>query len=86
MLAIAGETFDELILTRYTTNPRAWPVDELSELARSVVSIPVKACDTVHKALQMVNQESLPSDLICVAGSFFLAAEAREILTGPKSH
>ena len=86
MLAIAGETFDELILTRYTTNPRAWPVDELSELARSVVSIPVKECDTVHNALQMVNQESVPSDLICVAGSFFLAAEAREILTGPKSH
>ena len=84
MLAIAGETFDELIITRYTTNPRAWPVDELTELARSVVGIPVKACDTVRDALQMMHYECPSSDLICIAGSFFLAAEAREFLAGQK--
>jgi len=82
MLAIAGEAFDELIITRYTTNPRAWPVDELAELARPIVRVPIRTCDTVQHALQLVNHQSGPNDLICVAGSFFLAAEAREILKG----
>ncbi len=83
MLAIAGGTFDQLIITRYTTNPRSWPVDELTELARSVIRIPLRTCDTVSEALQLVRDDSQSNDLICVAGSFFLAAEAREILTGP---
>lgn len=82
MLAIAGETFDELIITRYTTNPRAWPVDELAALASKIVQVPIRTCDTVQDAIQLVNRQSGPSDLICVAGSFFLAAEAREVLKG----
>ncbi len=80
MLGIAGGAFDQLIVTKYSTNPRAWPVDELVELAKSTTRTPVQSCATVAEALNLARQQSQPGDLICIAGSFFLAAEAGEIL------
>ena len=80
MLQVADAAFDQVIVTRYSTNPRAWPVDELAELAKETTRIPVRVCDTLSEALQLAQSTSQPSDLICVAGSFFLAAEAREIV------
>ncbi len=82
MLGIAGAAFDQLILTKYSTNPRAWPVEELVEIAKSATRTPIQSRDTVAEALRLAHQTSQPCDLICVAGSFFLAAEAREILQG----
>ncbi len=78
MLGIAGAAFDQLILTKYSTNPRAWPVEELVEIARTTTRTPIQSRDTVAEALHLARQTSQPGDLICVAGSFFLAAEARE--------
>ena len=83
MLGIAGAAFDQLIVTKYSTNPRAWPVEELVEIAKSATRTPVQSSPTVAEALHHARQSSHPGDLICVAGSFFLAAEAREILTLP---
>lgn len=80
MLRIASKGFDQIILTRYSTNPRGWPIVELLQLARQNVAVPVRTCDTVHEAIQIAREWSQPDDLICVAGSFFLAAEARNIL------
>jgi dihydrofolate synthase / folylpolyglutamate synthase len=82
MLGIAGAAFDQLILTKYSTNPRAWPVEELVEIAKSATRTPIQSRDTVAEALHLADQTSQPGDLICVAGSFFLAAEARETLRG----
>lgn len=80
MLKIAGEAFDEIIITRYSTNPRAWPVVELAQIAGEQTRRPFRTCDTVGEALQLATQLCGQDDLICVAGSFFLAAEARSIL------
>jgi dihydrofolate synthase/folylpolyglutamate synthase len=80
MLKIAGSHFEEIIITRYSTNPRAWPVVELVQIAREQARCPIRTCDTVGEALQLAKQLSSQDDLICVAGSFFLAAEARAIL------
>ncbi len=80
MLGIAGAAFDQLIVTKYSTNPRAWPVEELVEIAQATTRTPVQSCVTVAEALHLARQTSQHGDLICVAGSFFLAAEAREIL------
>ncbi len=85
MLGIAGAAFDQLIVTKYSTNPRAWPVEELVEIAKSATLAPVQSCPTVAEALHLAREHSHPGDLICVAGSFFLAAEAREILLPPKA-
>ena len=82
MLSLAGAAFDQLILTKYSTNPRAWPVEELIEIAKTATRTPIQSCDSVAEALQLARQTSQPGDLICVAGSFFLAAEAREALRG----
>jgi len=81
MLTIAGAAFDQLILTKYSTNPRAWPVEELAEIARSSTRTPIKTSETVAEALQLARSQCEPGDVICVAGSFFLAAEARAILS-----
>ena len=83
MLGIAGAAFDQLIVTKYSTNPRAWPVEELVEIAKATTRTPVQSCESVAEALHLARQTSHPGDLICVAGSFFLAAEAREILHRP---
>ena len=80
MLQIAGTAFDQIIITRYSTNPRAWPVVELVQIAHEQARCPIRTCDTVGEALQLAKQGSGPDDVICVAGSFFLAAEARSIL------
>lgn len=80
MLKIAGSVFNEIIITRYSTNPRAWPVEELVQIAHEQAGGPIRVCDTVGEALQLAKQASSPDDVICVAGSFFLAAEARSIL------
>lgn len=80
MLKIAGASFDEIIITRYSTNPRAWPIVELVQIAHEQARCPIRTCDTVGEALQLSKQLSQKNDLICVAGSFFLAAEARSIL------
>ena len=82
MLSLAGAAFDQLILTKYSTNPRAWPVEELVEIAKAATRTPIQSRDSVAEALQLARQTSQPGDLICVAGSFFLAAEAREALRG----
>ena len=83
MLSIAGAAFDQLILTKYSTNPRAWPVDELAEIAQGCTRTPLTTCESVADALVHARSHCEPGDLICVAGSFFLAAEAREILSHP---
>jgi dihydrofolate synthase/folylpolyglutamate synthase len=83
MLGIAGAAFDRLIVTKYSTNPRAWPVAELVEIAKATTRTPVQSSETVTEALHLARHSSQPGDLICVAGSFFLAAEAREILNHP---
>lgn len=80
MLKIAGSAFSEIIITRYSTNPRAWPIVELVQIAHEHARCPVRTCDTVGEALQLAKQASGKNDVICVAGSFFLAAEARSIL------
>ena len=81
MLGIAGAAFDQIILTKYSTNPRAWPVDELVEIAQAATRTPIQSCESVTEALHLTRERSAHDDLVCVAGSFFLAAEAREILT-----
>lgn len=76
---IAGE-FHEVILTQYVSNPRALPVEELAGLAESLLLPNCRIALTPEAAWQAVSEGRNESDLICVTGSFFLAAEVRELL------
>jgi len=82
LLEIAVPAFDRVVVTPYLINPRAVPAEELLEIARSLTSAPVVAAASPAEAWAIARQESGPDDLICVSGSFFLAAEFRELLTG----
>lgn len=79
-LRILGDHFDQVILTRYLSNPRAMTETELSTIARESLRCPWHWTDTPQSAWQLVEQSASVHDLICFTGSFFLAAEAQELI------
>lgn len=80
LLSLLNESMDELWLTRFTNNPRAVELPELQRLAEKLLTRPFQLFPTIREALSAVQAEASPEDLICVTGSFFLAAEAKAIL------
>ena len=80
MLACLLQAFDEVVLTQYGNTPRAVPAEELEALAMELsgrrcptFADPAAAWDAIHRLAG-------PEDLICVTGSFFIAAEMRRQL------
>ena len=72
--------FDRVIFTRYRNNPRGVPPEELLELdgpSRSHCSV---AADP-KSAWEAMRLWATPDDLVCVTGSFFIAAEMRSEMT-----
>ncbi len=73
--------FDTIIVTQYVTNPRATPATELASLAASISSRAVHLVPDPAAALARAKALTTSDDLICIAGSFFLAAELRPLIT-----
>lgn len=84
LLEIAVPAFDRIIVTPYLLNPRAVPAEELLEIARPLTNAPVVAASSPTEAWALAQEGCSPEDLICVSGSFFLAAEFRELLAAPQ--
>ncbi|MFH1304347.1 MAG: folylpolyglutamate synthase/dihydrofolate synthase family protein [Planctomycetota bacterium] len=87
MLGILLPHFPSVILTQYISNPRRIPVNELFELTQSVQQetgnrSEVMVTASPADAWLRVKECSSPESLICVTGSFFIAAEMREQLLG----
>jgi len=96
MLRQLRTAFDEIVLTRYQHNPRAVPIEQLAEMLSGQQSRrwPRRSADArreqrrpeIHQiatpaaAWDFVRERAEPEDLICVTGSFFLAAEIRPLL------
>jgi dihydrofolate synthase/folylpolyglutamate synthase len=80
MLQRLVPAFDHLILTRYLSNPRAVPPEELAAVAAKISQRPSRVCRDPAEAWQLVCALAEPDDLICVTGSFFLAAEIRQLI------
>jgi dihydrofolate synthase/folylpolyglutamate synthase len=76
--------FDHLVLTTFKSNPRALPVDELAQTMAGATASFSTAGDPKAAWRQAVDwlgaADPDADDLICVAGSFYLAAEFREFL------
>ena len=75
--------FDRIVVTQYQENPRAVPVQELLETVRSAVAedrIDVVMRPTPKKAWQFAIGSAAPGECICIAGSFYLAAEMRPLI------
>jgi dihydrofolate synthase / folylpolyglutamate synthase len=75
MLAAAAGRFDHVVITRYATNPRAAPVERLAAACESAGLPKPHAAASPCDALKTAKRLAGRSGMVCVAGSFFLAAE-----------
>jgi dihydrofolate synthase / folylpolyglutamate synthase len=76
MVAVVAPRFDQVVFTRYVHNPRAVPPQELVRLAPDLAAAPL-VCDTPAAAWDTARRTISPDDVLCITGSFFLAAEMR---------
>ncbi|MFO0867808.1 MAG: folylpolyglutamate synthase/dihydrofolate synthase family protein [Pirellulales bacterium] len=76
--------FPRVIVTHFQHSPRALPLDELLPLAQRLAppGTAVEPAATAAEALDRARRTVPPDSLICVTGSFFLAAEVRGALPG----
>jgi dihydrofolate synthase/folylpolyglutamate synthase len=75
--------FDRIVVTQYQENPRAVPAEELLETVAEAVGrrpIDVVLRPTPHEAWQLAIDSAAPGECICIAGSFYLAAEMRPLI------
>jgi dihydrofolate synthase/folylpolyglutamate synthase len=74
---------DRIILTQYHSNPRALQVEKLEAIARSIASpndtelAEILTAPDVATAMDYAARTAIDGELLCVTGSFFVAAEAR---------
>lgn len=81
MLAALLPHFDVVVLTRYQNNPRGVPVEALAEHAERLGDKPPRVCLNPAEAWEMVHSLAQEDDLVCIAGSFYIAAEMRAEIT-----
>jgi len=75
MLRIAAGGFDHVIVTRYATNPRAAAVERLVAACRAAGLPPADTAGSPAEALVRARRLAGRNGVVCIAGSFFLAAE-----------
>jgi len=85
MLELLLPRFDRVLLTRYTTNPRSFPIEELAAVAATISPIPQEICDTPAAAWRRARELATPAHRIVATGSFFLAAELRTAIAADAS-
>jgi dihydrofolate synthase/folylpolyglutamate synthase len=77
--------FDRVIVTEYQNNPRAVPAGRLADLVRAnVEKMMVIVAATPRDAWRVACREAESGELVCIAGSFYLAAEMRPLLREAK--
>ena len=71
----AAGRFDHVIVTRYATNPRAATVERLVAACRAAGLPSADTAGSPAEALARGRRLAGRNGLVCIAGSFFLAAE-----------
>jgi dihydrofolate synthase/folylpolyglutamate synthase len=79
MLRLLLDGFDDIVFTRYTNNPRAVPPEELAAAARNITGREYPVYQDPHQAWEAVRGRASADDLVCVTGSFFIAAQIRKL-------
>jgi dihydrofolate synthase / folylpolyglutamate synthase len=74
MLNVLGRSFHGIFLTRFHS-PRCIPPEELARLLAEKPGCAATVCPTAAAALEQARRCAGPDDLICAAGSVFLAGE-----------
>ncbi len=83
MLELLLGRFDRVFFTQYQKNPRAVPAHELQALAQQLTGNEYPAFAAPADAWAAAEQLATAEDLICITGSFFLAAEMRALAVRP---
>jgi dihydrofolate synthase/folylpolyglutamate synthase len=60
-------------------HPRAEPPEQLAEAGKTIGGNNIQPVDSMEQAVALALAEAGPQDLICVTGSLFLVADAREV-------
>ena len=90
MLETLRDTFDEIVVTE-VDSPRAMPVDELAELARTLfgderVHVSASMADAIEDAVALAEEEGeeegygLAGTAVVITGSVYSAGRARALL------
>jgi dihydrofolate synthase/folylpolyglutamate synthase len=79
MFDVFAPFFSKLFLTQYG-NARSVPAGELARILTGSSATPYLVCPTAVDAWQAAREEAAAADLVCVAGSVFLAGELRPVL------
>jgi dihydrofolate synthase/folylpolyglutamate synthase len=85
MLRLVLAQFDAVVLTQYVQNPRAMEAEQLALVVREMTApahgpAVIEAAATPAEALARARRLAGPDDVLCITGSFFLAAELRPLL------
>lgn len=88
MLHALVPEFDTIVCTQYLHNPRGMPVDELMRHTRRITTaegsvVDLVDCPSPQTAWNQAVRCTPSTGLICVTGSFFLAAEMQIIMASP---
>lgn len=89
MLKLLVPAFEIVFLTQYIDNPRAMEAESLLAIAQQLrTTIDGSVRPTLHAtvrpddAWRLARAIAGPEDLLCITGSFFLAAELRPLVVG----
>jgi dihydrofolate synthase/folylpolyglutamate synthase len=82
--------FDRFVVTQYLDNPRAVPAESLAAIVNAVLAergLEATVCPTPTTAWEQICQTTTAGELICITGSFYLAAEMRPLaLANHRAH
>jgi dihydrofolate synthase / folylpolyglutamate synthase len=91
IVRVLAPYFQRIVVTEYRNNPRAVPSEKLATLVREELAKQNRTATEViehslpSEAWQVARQLANRDELICVTGSFFIAAELRQLLSAKVS-
>ena len=85
MLRELAPEFEDMVLTRYTSSDRGHSAEHLAALAVAAGARRLHQAAHPTAAWELARQLATPDDVICVTGSFFLAAESRALALSRQS-
>ena len=85
MFHVLAPHFAHFFLTRYGNNPRSVAPEDLARMLERSGGVAHSCHAESASAWRAARQQAGPEDLICIAGSVFLAGELRPHLTETSS-
>lgn len=85
MVLLLIRAFDRIILTQFQNNPRFVPLEKLEDMTKmhqaQFPNVEILSAPCSQDAVRHAIDSAIDHELICVAGSFFLASETRPMFS-----